>query len=182
SDTALTSRRRFLSAAAAGAAWLLVSDRAASAQRSALDGGRLIATLPLDRPAAERVPIERLLGSGLDARLFTDLSKLTSDTFVTANEAFSVRRAAPPRLPARDQWALTVGGYVRTPTAPRIESLERDVRDRGIHLLECSGNSAPTFALMSAAKWQGVPISSILEQSGPLPGATRVLVSGIDDV
>ena len=55
------------------------------------------------------------------------------------------------------------------------------VEPAGTHLLECSGNSRwRQFGLMSAARWTGVAVTKILEQTKPKRTATRVLISGFD--
>src|SRR5262245_23695770 len=63
-------------------------------------GGQLLGTIPFGAPGARLAPLNRLLGSGLDARLFTDLStvSLQSD-LVTPNDRFYVRTATPDNLP-----------------------------------------------------------------------------------
>ena len=158
-----------------------VPNNAGQPQRD-LTGGRLVATMRLDLPAAGRVPLETLLGAGLDGRLFTDLSRLTPDTLVTPNDSFFIRTASPPQLPAGNQWSISVGGLVREPMKLTVGTLEPDVRPAGVHLLECSGNAPPTFGLISAARWEGVPLAAILERGRRLPGATHAIVSGFDDV
>ena len=157
---------QFLSATAGSAAWLVRAETEFSVQQPSLNGGRRVATLPLDLPAAGRVPLETPLDSGLDARLFADLSKLGPDTLVTSNGAFFIRTAAPPRLPARDQWSISLSGRVQEPVAVKLEAFERDVKDAGVTPLECSENSAPTSALISAAAWEGIPMAAILDEPG----------------
>jgi DMSO/TMAO reductase YedYZ molybdopterin-dependent catalytic subunit len=146
-----------------------------------LTAGRLVATLRLDLPAAARVALETRLGAGLDGRLFTDLSHLTPATLVTPNDSFFIRTASPRQLPAANQWSITVGGLVRNPLKLTLGALEADVRPSGVQLLECSGNAPPTFGLMSAADWDGVPLAAILDRGGRPNGATHAMVSGIDE-
>src|SRR5258706_15519237 len=73
-------------------------------------GARLVGTVPLGAVGgAASPPFGRLLGDGLDARLFTDLSQLGGSSqseirnpqsaLVTSTERFFVRTAAPPSLP-----------------------------------------------------------------------------------
>jgi DMSO/TMAO reductase YedYZ molybdopterin-dependent catalytic subunit len=173
----MSTRREFLRLAAGAAGTLLARD-GVPAQARDLPDGRLLATLPLDESAGRGVPLETKLGAALDARLFTNLSTLTSETLVTATDRFFVRTASPGEM-AR---SLSVGGLVRQPQTLTLDALGRDVRPAGVHLLECSGNSAPTFGLMSAARWEGVPVQSVLDRVQPLAEASRVLVSGIDDL
>src|SRR6476661_10649758 len=63
-------------------------------------GGRLTGTMPLGRfdrrPAP---PLNVLLGTGLDARQFTDLSAIDGTSPVTPVERFYIRTSHPPELP-----------------------------------------------------------------------------------
>jgi hypothetical protein len=56
--------------------FLFAAPRASLGAPSSAAGGRLLGTIPFGAPGARRTPLERLLGKGLDARLFTDLSTL----------------------------------------------------------------------------------------------------------
>jgi DMSO/TMAO reductase YedYZ molybdopterin-dependent catalytic subunit len=52
----------------------------------------------------------------------------------------------------------------------------------GRYLLECSGNVDQTnYGLMSTADWEGVPLAAVLDRLRPASGASRVLISGVDD-
>ena len=175
-------RREFISSsiAAAFAGGRLLAALPHALQES-LARGRLLGTLPLGTTGGRSVPpLDTLLWSGLDARLFTNLSTLTGDTLITPNERFFVRTAAPRRLPS--SWILQVGGVGIDSQTLSVETLERETRSMGVHLLECSGNSDPTnFGLMSAATWEGVPIAAILDRLRRPSPAARILVSGLDD-
>ena len=50
----------------------------------------------------------------------------------------------------------------------------------GVHLLECAGNVEP-FGLMSAARWHGVPVTSLLNRLAADAPGPRLLVTGEDD-
>lgn len=141
----------------------------------------MLGTLPLSGLGGVDHPLETLLGRGLDARLATDLSTLTSDTLVTPTERFFVRSAAPAAQDAQRPWTIRVGGMVRRPLQLALDSLAPFVVPMGTHLVECAGNNNPAnFGLMSAATWAGIPLDRLLARAHPLPGATRVLVSGMD--
>lgn len=143
---------------------------------------RFIGTVPLARPDA--VPLGRLLGSGLDARLSTDLSRLERGSMVTPTEQFYVRTARPAEAVARTEWTLSLPGPAGLPSALPIASLSPHARPMGACLLECSGNGDPdNFGLMSVAEWQGVPVLELLEQFTRLPRShwgTHVRISGVD--
>src|SRR5438045_3423222 len=87
----LESRRAFMPALAA-----LVPLRRLLAVQRPIAGGRLLGTVELGDPSGAPVPpFGTLLGSGLDARLFTDLSTLDPDRLITPNDKFFVRTAFP---------------------------------------------------------------------------------------
>lgn len=134
-------------------------------------------------------PFGRLLGAGLDARQFTDLTLLAESgitnhpsALLTPTDRFFIRTAAPAALPPADRWALRVGGLVHAPVDLGLPALEPQARQGGRYLIECSGNSdQATYGLMSAADWEGVPLGAVLDRVRPAAGSYRVLVSGVDD-
>ncbi len=174
-------RRDFLKVG--GLAWL-ASRSPPPVRQSPLAGGRLLGTLPLDgEGSAHAPPFGRVLGTGLDARLFTDLSPLTPDTLIIPNERFFIRTTCPPALPAAGPWTITFGGLVRTPREVTLDSLRSLVRPMGTCVNECAGNNNPTtFGLMSAARWDGIPLISLLDRITPQSRAAWVAVSGVDDL
>ena len=185
------SRRDFLSAALlAPAAFALQGD------------ARFIATVPLGTPGVSAPPFGRLLGAGLDARLFTDLSTLGAESAIrsesairpesalrnpqsamlTAADRFFVRTAFPSTLARTDPWTLRLGGLVRTPIDLNLRDLEPLIAPGGRYLIECSGNADQTnYGLMSVADWEGVPLEAILDRARPSAASYRILVSGVDD-
>src|SRR5205809_7692289 len=84
-------RRQFISAVLAPAVFRQTSDE------------RFLASMPLGGArGTARTPLERLLGRGLSARLFTDLSTISNEdrrSQVIATGRFFVRTAAPRALP-----------------------------------------------------------------------------------
>ena len=145
-----------------------------------LAGGRYLGTVPFE--GADRYPpFHMLTASGLDARLYTDLSALTSDTLVTPTDRFFVRTSAPVEIETRAGLAISVTGLVKYPCSLSLHALEADARPAGPFLAECAGNSSrAAFGLMSAATWSGVPVSEILGKAQPLSHATLVRISGFD--
>ena len=143
---------------------------------------RLLGTVPLGRLDRRTPPLDTLLSSGLNARLFTDLSTLGPTTLITRNDRFFLRTACPRAVPAAPTWSIRVGGLVVRPHAISLASIRSLIQPQGVHLVECSGNADPTnFGLMSAARWDGVPLGTLLERMRPLSRASPVLVGGIDD-
>jgi DMSO/TMAO reductase YedYZ molybdopterin-dependent catalytic subunit len=101
---------------------------------------------------------------------------------VIPQDEFFVRTGCPDRLPPAASWKVRVHGLVDAPVEIGIEDLKRQAAPRGLHLLECAGNSrAAHFGLMSAARWTGVLLERVLDRVVRLPKATRVLVSGFDE-
>ena len=187
---AAVSRRDFLTRAAGaaglgllpGAAWppLLAQ---ADCEPSAV--GDLVRTLPLYGPGAVETPFGQMLGgSGLDARLFTDLSRLDAGRLVTPTPDVFVRTAAPPGLNHdAATWSITVRRDPDPPLSPiRAADLVANSAPFGTHLIECAGNSNPqNFGLMSAVEWDGVPLADVINARRRPAGTTAVLVSGVDD-
>jgi DMSO/TMAO reductase YedYZ molybdopterin-dependent catalytic subunit len=153
------------------------------ARQTGLAGGRLLGTLPLGGQGAQSAPpFGQILGSGLDARLFTDLSTLTPETLVTPTERFFIRTTYPPNVSGAS-WRIEIGGLVRTPRTLAIDSLGDLVRPMGTHVIECAGNTNPTnFGLISAARWDGIPLMALLDRITPQSRGVRIAVSGVDDL
>ncbi|HZT77391.1 MAG TPA: molybdopterin-dependent oxidoreductase [Vicinamibacterales bacterium] len=141
---------------------------------------RLVGTVPLGTAGGGRVaPLGRLLGNGLDARQFTDLSTIRPDdpsTLVTPNDRFYIRTAVPAEIAsARPFDKLRASGI-------DVAALEKSAVRVGPWVMECAGNADPAnFGLLSAATWEGIPLPAILDRlPKPAPHA-RVLVTGVDD-
>lgn len=142
--------------------------------------GELLGTVEFSGEA--QVPMETVLGAGLDGRKYTDLGKLTARTAVTPTERFYVRTQASALLQEPKNWAVSMAGLVTRPTELPIDDLKKNAKPMGVHLMECSGNSRSVhFGLMSAAEWAGVPLLDVLGEVRAKQGSTRVRVSGFDE-
>ncbi|HEX7137993.1 MAG TPA: molybdopterin-dependent oxidoreductase [Vicinamibacterales bacterium] len=173
SEAARVSRRDFLAAS-------LLAPALARLQPPA--DSRLLGIIPFGDPGARATPLNRLLGSGLDARLFSDLSGLSDHALTTTAERFFVRTAAAPALPAADTWSVALGGQVAEAAAIDLRGLQAMGQPAGRVLIECAGNSDPmNYGLMSVADWDGVPLTKLLDRVEPSSAKPRVLVSGFDD-
>ena len=161
----------------------LVAALLSSAFTAAAQAARMVGVVPLGAPGAASPPFGRLLGDGLDARLFTDLSQLGNpQSLVTSNDKFFVRTAAPSNLPPTDAWTIRVGGLVRSPVALTLRDLDARAAAPARVLLECSGNADPlNYGLLSVADWEGILLQAILDRVQPSASSYRVLVSGVDD-
>jgi DMSO/TMAO reductase YedYZ molybdopterin-dependent catalytic subunit len=157
---------------------------------SAIDGGELACADPFAGGTMVEVipflnegsrPLEKLLGSGLDGRLYTDLAKLGPDDLITPNESFYIRTRYPDQLDASKPWAIDFKGLVKAEKSIAFADLEPLIQPAGTFLLECAGNGkGGSFGLLSAAKWDGIPMTKVLELVDLDPSATRVHISGFD--
>jgi DMSO/TMAO reductase YedYZ molybdopterin-dependent catalytic subunit len=147
--------------------------------------GTFVRTLPLFGDRGPRpTPFGQIVGRpGLDARRFTDLSRLAPDALVTPTPEVFLRTTAPAALAARPSpWSIEVAGLVESPASVTTHDLLSRARPMGIHLMECAGNSDPqNFGLMSAVDWRGVPLADLVADARPTAGAAGVLVTGVDD-
>jgi DMSO/TMAO reductase YedYZ molybdopterin-dependent catalytic subunit len=154
----------------------------------AVDGGGVSCAGADASLEIERVPFEGEAGSfdvsegtGLDGRLYTDLSRLDAEHLITDNDAFYVRTRYPDGLDPGAPWSLLLGGLVEQPLSLSLPEVLELERDQGVHLLECSGNfRARGFGLMSAASFHGVPVLDLLDRVRPTSAAARVLITGSD--
>ena len=185
--SSVSARRDFLSAA-------LLSARASPRQTSqrALHPRRCRSAIPAALPAP---PFGRLLGDGLDARLFTDLSTLglapaldaRLDHRRTPHAHATVLRAHRDALePAADR---RVDAARRRPrrgadSTCRLRDLDAHVAPSAARASSSArGNADQTnYGLMSTADWEGIPLDGGPRSRRPAAGGrTRVLVSGVDD-
>jgi len=147
--------------------------------KDALAGGKQVGTVDFIHEGP--VPLDSVVGTELDGRLYTDLSTLSPQNLVTRTENFYIRTRASEFLGDIGQWQLTVDGLVEQAVKLGIDQLKRAAKPQGLHVMECAGNVRLTrFGMLSAADWAGVPVQEILEDSKVRPQATRVLIEGFD--
>ena len=175
------SRRGFLRTAMASAASLLIGiDRVFAAPPNPTIGGEFAGLVPFEDEQV--APAGTLVGSELDGRRFTDLSRISAERPITPNAEFFVRTAVSRLLPAPAAWKIAVDGLVEHPAEIGIAQLRKAAKSMGIHLMECAGNVALTrFGLISVADWTGVPVSDVLGEAKRKPGAAWVEISGFDE-
>jgi len=126
-------------------------------------------------------PLEQAFSSGLDGRLYTDLSKLEPTTLVTPSEAFYIRTRFPDLLVPENPWRISVLGLPGAPVDLILDDLLPMAVDQGQQLMECSGNTrSASFGLLSSADWSGIPLLDAIRGFEQPAGATRLLVSGFD--
>src|SRR2546425_1045552 len=97
-------RREFVGSSLAAALGLFARFGPSVSAQADNMAGRFVGITPLSQPNA--APLNTLVGSGLDARLFTDLSALAPDSLITANRNFYVRTACPTDARAPAAWSI----------------------------------------------------------------------------
>jgi DMSO/TMAO reductase YedYZ molybdopterin-dependent catalytic subunit len=142
-------------------------------------GGVLLGTVPF---TGEGGPLDEAFGSGLNGRLYTDLSTLTPSDLVIPNDRYFIRTRYPDLLDPGAPWRIAVDGRVKAPLSLTLEMLAPKLRSSlGPYVMECSGNGAfAAFGMLSAARWSGVPMTDVLAMIGVRTPATRVLISWFD--
>lgn len=147
--------------------------------------GELLGTLPLFRARSQAQPFGvKISGTGLDARLITDLSVLEPHNLITPNELAYIRTEIPEAARNhRGPWALEASGLLAQPVTLSLADLTPLSKNMGPHLFECSGNGNPSnFGLMSVAEWEGIPLVEVVARLKPTKDATAVLISGYDHI
>ncbi|MHB2018721.1 MAG: molybdopterin-dependent oxidoreductase [Candidatus Xenobia bacterium] len=180
-------RREFLHTAAAGACWMMWPGLAgaASAELAAVvappQGGRLLEANLHFAGENYRVPAGVPIDRELDGREFTDLSTLQPASMITPTDRFYIRTRASAILPHPKVWPIKLHGLVEKELAITAERIDATRQHTGTHVLECSGNAREVhFGMLSCARWEGVPLTTVLKAVKPTAKATRVLVSGFD--
>ncbi|MFT6400462.1 MAG: DMSO/TMAO reductase YedYZ molybdopterin-dependent catalytic subunit [Bradymonadia bacterium] len=121
------------------------------------------------------------VGRGHDGRLYTDLSLVDHDIFTIPNENFYIRTLYPDLIEDTDVDQIRLHGLVENELSINAADIVADARPMGVQVLECSGNFVEAgFGLLSAADWEGVPLSEVLSQVTPTADAVGILVSGFD--
>jgi len=142
-------------------------------------GGKQLGTVDFAQEGF--LPMDTALGTELDGRLYTDLSRLTAQDLVTPTENFYVRTRASKLLPDMRSWQISVDGLVERRVSLTIEILKKLAKPVGLHLMECAGNTRMArFGMIGVANWSGVPISEILDKAKVKPEARRVRIAGYD--
>jgi len=141
--------------------------------------GTMVGVVPFSDEA--RVPIGEALGAELDGRLYTDLSRLSSEKPITPVEQFYIRTRMSKILDGRESWLVKVGRDGAKPFDLKNEELSKMAAPMGLHLMECAGNvRSAHFGMISVASWNGVALADIIEKARGKSDAKRVLISGFD--
>jgi DMSO/TMAO reductase YedYZ molybdopterin-dependent catalytic subunit len=149
------------------------------ANRSAFPGGQLLGSLEFVGEGL--IPMDAPMGTGLDGRLYTDLSTIALDNPVIPNDKFYLRTRASELLEDDKPWAIKVTGLVKRPMQISMRDLQKLSRPAGLHLMECSGNVRYAhFGMLSVADWAGAPVSDVLDLVKMEKAASHILISGFD--
>jgi len=105
---------------------------------------------------------------------------------------FTISHMGNPDIDPR-QHKLAIHGLVKRPLVFTLDALERYPMVSRFTFVECGGNSSPLFSpeplqvnvqalhgLSSCAEWTGVPLSTLLEETGVDPKAKWVVAEGAD--
>ncbi|MHB8500631.1 MAG: molybdopterin-dependent oxidoreductase [Candidatus Acidiferrales bacterium] len=128
-----------------------------------------------------RVQMQTVMGDELDGRMYSDLANLSTKDVVTPTEKFYIRTRASRLIPDANRWQVRVEGLGEKPRTVTIESLRKAAKPMGLHLMECAGNvPLVRFGMISVARWAGLPLAEILDNTSAKLQASRVLISGFD--
>src|SRR5436305_8279276 len=105
---------------------------------------------------------------------------------------FVISHAGDPDIDP-DKHRLVIHGLVKQPLVFTLDTLARYPMVSRMTFVECGGNSAPLFSkepiqasvqalhgLVSCAEWTGVPLSTLLEETGIDPKAKWLIAEGAD--
>ena len=167
--TALGSRRRFMvvagasivSAAGAMGATKVVRRNSIASEPQALQ--------PLPAPTN---------GTTVDAATFDSIDGITP--YITPNDNFYRIDTAlvVPKVDTQ-QWSLTIDGLVDTPLSFTYEELIEQSTTVETVTIACVSNEIGGD-LVGNAEWQGIPLSTILQQAGVNAGATQIFSHSVD--
>lgn len=132
-------------------------------------------------------------GTGRNVAVFTP-HHLLHGTMTPAGLHFEVNHHGIPDIDP-DRHELVIHGMVRQPIKLGVDALANYPTETRCHFLECSGNSfrlwadepttedlSITHGLLSGSEWTGVPLSTLLDEAGVLPGAKWLIAEGGDSV
>jgi len=117
---------------------------------------------------------------------------LLAGTFTPNGLHFVISHAGNPDIDP-DKHRLVIHGLVKRPLVFTLDALARYPMVPRMTFVECGGNSAPLFAkepvqasvqalhgLASCAEWTGVPLATLLEETGIDPRAKWLIAEGGD--
>ena len=127
-----------------------------------------------------------------DDPLCRESSLSSLDTWITPTERFYIRNhfSGVPNLD-RAKWQLVIDGEVRQPLTLSFADILMMPSTELAMTMECAGNSrsyvtppaeglAFRHGAVSAARWKGVPVNTLLDLAGLKNAATEVIFEGAD--
>ncbi len=115
--------------------------------------------------------------AGILDRLFHEPARVRPA--ITPNDEFYVTSyRSPPDIRA-EQWSLSIKGLVEKPFALTYSQLLERPTTSAVVTLECVGNGVAADAI-STAQWAGVPLKSLLEETGASAQAVDVVFRAAD--
>src|SRR5262245_12951026 len=119
---------------------------------------------------------------------------LINGTFTPNGLHFTINHSGTPDIDP-DKHRLVIHGLVKRPLVFTLDALARYPMVSRMSFVECGGNSAPMFSkepiqasvqalhgLCSCAEWTGVPLSTLLEETGIDPKAKWIVAEGADSL
>src|SRR5437870_657704 len=119
---------------------------------------------------------------------------LLNGTITPNSLHFSINHSGIPEIDP-DKHRLVIHGMVKQPLVFTVDSLARYAMVSRMAFVECAGNSAGMFSpqplqasvqalhgLVSNAEWTGVPLSTLLEETGIDPKAIWIIAEGADSL
>src|SRR6266480_3777917 len=119
---------------------------------------------------------------------------LLNGTITPNSLHFSINHSGIPDIDP-DKHRLVIHGMVKQPLVFTVDSLARYPMVSRMAFVECAGNSAGMFSpqplqasvqalhgLVSNAEWTGVPLSTLLEETGIDPKAIWMIAEGADSL
>ena len=136
-------RREFLRVSLLGSGALLLGfdklsgfARPQNERDNPFQGGKQLGTLEFK--GESQAPLDTMIGAGLDARQFSDLSRLSPEQLVTPTEKFYVRTAASELLDPSTPWMINVSGLVQEPVHLTLDELHKSAKPMGMHAQRAS--------------------------------------------
>lgn len=100
---------------------------------------------------------------------------------ITPNDEFyCVTKNVVDPVVDKGLWHLEITGLVQNPRTYRLQDLQAMPMIDQETTLMCISNGLDG-GLMSNALWRGIPIADLLEMAGPLAGAAKVRLHGVDN-
>ena len=112
--------------------------------------------------AATTLPFTTRSLAGMWSQVFGSSSRKVSP--ITPNEEFYITSYRTPPFITAENWTLFIKGLVKTPMSITYTQLLSRHQVSRIVTLECVGNGVAGEAI-GTAKWSGVPLKAILEES-----------------